>query len=241
MRPMKVENFFYPGRELEIFRNAVIWKSYIGKKLKGYIGGDVLEVGAGLAETTKFLYNEKVRHWTCLEPDPDLESGIREKLNNGELPGNYTVIQSTIHEFTSRNQLFDTILYIDVLEHIPDDKGELIEAARLLKHDGRLIILVPAYQFLYSLFDRSLGHFRRYNRRSLMDIIPEGISNQKLYYLESAGIISSLANKYFLKQKSPTRSQVIFWDRVMVRSSMVIDRILGFSIGKSLIGVWKKD
>src|SRR5258707_343019 len=62
---------------------------------------------------------------------------------------------------------FDAILYIDVLEHIKEDAAELILAARHLKTNGVIVVLAPAFPWLYTQFDAAIGHFRRYTRNSL--------------------------------------------------------------------------
>jgi 2-polyprenyl-3-methyl-5-hydroxy-6-metoxy-1,4-benzoquinol methylase len=67
---------------------------------------------------------------------------------------------------------FDTIIYLDVLEHIADDRAELACAARLLSPQGCVIVLSPAHQFLFSPFDQAVGHYRRYSRATLRDLTP---------------------------------------------------------------------
>ena len=61
---------------------------------------------------------------------------------------------------------FDTILYVDVLEHIADDAAELARARRLLTPEGNLVVLAPAHQSLFSPFDAAVGHYRRYDERT---------------------------------------------------------------------------
>ena len=68
----KDNNYLYPGKELKIFAEATNWKSYFAGKLIPYISGKVLEVGAGIGQTTPYLTNPKVSKWTSLEPDYNL-------------------------------------------------------------------------------------------------------------------------------------------------------------------------
>ena len=68
------------------------------------------------------------------------------------------------------NKKFDTIIYYDVLEHIRDDLNEIKNAKKKLKKNGYLIFSVPAYQAFYSSFDKSVGHYRRYNKRNFIQL-----------------------------------------------------------------------
>ena len=111
----------YIGDELKIFAHAVNWKQYYGSAIRGWFGQRVLEVGAGLGETTRHLCTGQHQEWLCLEPDPEFCDMIRAKAACGQLPGFCTVHNGTTEALQGRNLHFDTILYIDVLEHIKDD------------------------------------------------------------------------------------------------------------------------
>jgi 2-polyprenyl-3-methyl-5-hydroxy-6-metoxy-1,4-benzoquinol methylase len=199
----------YMGKELELFKHAVTWKKYFSSFIASYILGNVLEVGAGIGETTKILCTGHETSWTCLEPDKELATIIKNSITSNYLPDNCTVLQSTIDDLTSENK-FDTILYIDVIEHIEDDLNETIHAIDHLNTDGYLIILVPAYQSLYTPFDAAIGHYRRYNKKTLRKIIPNTIEEVVLKYLDSAGLLTSLANRVILNQSSPNLKQIKF-------------------------------
>ncbi len=229
----------YIGNELELFSHAHNWKGYYRKHLSHSILGEVLEVGAGIGETTTHLHNEKVTKWLCLEPDASLAENIENKIKENKLPNNCQLQVGTTQSLSS-NQLYDTIIYIDVIEHIENDKEEIIRATELLKQGGRLIILVPAHQYLFSPFDKAIGHFRRYNKARLQEVIPSILQEQKIFYLDCLGYLASLTNKWFLKKEYPTLKDVKFWDRIIVPVSKLIDPIIGYSTGKSLIGIWQK-
>jgi 2-polyprenyl-3-methyl-5-hydroxy-6-metoxy-1,4-benzoquinol methylase len=135
---------------------------------------------------------------------------------------------------------FDCILYIDVLEHIENDRQELIEAKKRLKPGGRLIILAPAHQKLMSPFDKAIGHFRRYSRRSLQDIIPGGMAQVRTLYADSLGLLASIVNRWILRQTMPRKEQIRFWDDRLIPGSRVTDKILLHLAGRSIIGIWEK-
>jgi cyclopropane fatty-acyl-phospholipid synthase-like methyltransferase len=229
----------YQGNELDLFAKAINWKSYFSSFIKPYLNDKVLEVGAGQGGTTEIFANEiKNRKWTCVEPDTILCEKILYLIADEQLPNNVKVLNGTIDKINNDN--FDTILYIDVIEHLERPELEIKKAADLLTSDGYLVILVPAHNYLYSSFDKSIGHKTRYNKKLLKTIIPNSLSKSDVRYLDSVGFLASFMNRMILKQSMPTTKQILFWDGVLVQLSKTIDKLLFYKCGKSLLGVWKK-
>lgn len=230
--------FTYQGSELELFQHAKKWKQYFSSVIRPFIKGDVLEAGAGIGSTTLLLNNGQPASWLLLEPDAAMCTSLNKQLHDGTLPANCTVMNGTT---ASVSQLFDTIIYIDVLEHIEADKEELVLASKLLKPGGHLIVLSPAFQHLYNPFDKAIGHFRRYTRRSLTQLTPAGTVVVSNRYYDTVGYFAALMNKVFLRQKYPALKQVLFWDRWLVPLSRFTDKLFFHSFGKSIITIWKKE
>ena len=231
----------YVGKELELFAHAQNWKRYWSGVLKPYLRGDVLEVGAGLGANTRLLRSPAQSRWVCLEPDGQLLQQLRQSQTSAPLPEPCELRQGCVQDLAPE-PVFDAILYVDVLEHIADDAAELARAAVRLREGGRIIVLSPAHNWLFSPFDASIGHYRRYSRRSLAAAaraIP-GLRLERLIYLDSAGLLASLGNKLLLQQGMPTLKQILFWDRTLVPASRLLDPLLSHRLGKSLIGVWVK-
>ena len=225
----------YAGTELEIFRHARNWKAYYGRMLRPFLGSDVLEVGAGLGATTAALVSGRQRRWVCLEPDAALAGAIR----SSALPPQCEVMVGTIAGLAGEPQ-FDSILYLDVLEHIDDDRGELARAVRLLRPGGHLVILAPAHRSLYSPFDAAIGHRRRYDRGMLDAVMPGEMTPVVSRYLDSAGIVLSLGNRLIRRASMPTRRDIALWDKLVIPLSRVVDPLLGYRAGKSLLDVRRK-
>ena len=225
----------YPGGELELFRDAVNWKRYWAALIRPYIGHRVLEVGAGIGGSTAFVRRGDEARWVCLEPDRDLADRLR-----AALPDNCDLHCGTVSEL-QENDLFDTILYIDVLEHIEDDAGELRRAAARLLPQGRIIVLAPAWPFLYSAFDAAVGHHRRYKRPMLRLLTPPATRMTEAIYVDSVGLLASLANRLLLRASLPSVRQISSWDRLMVTASEFVDLLEGRTLGKTVIAIWEKD
>jgi hypothetical protein len=181
---MSRDVYVYRGQELDVFACAERWKCYWGGTLRRWIRGDVLEVGAGLGVNTPVLQNGDVRSWHCVEPDPALSVRLAGQISS--FPRCSVFTGTVAGRAGSR---YDTILYIDVLEHIEADREELAVAATLLQPGGHLVVLSPAHQFLFTEFDAAIGHYRRYNKVSLRACSPPGCVLTAMFYLDSAGIL----------------------------------------------------
>jgi SAM-dependent methyltransferase len=234
-----VSEFHYVGSELDLFAAATNWKAYWAHKIQPYIAGDVLEVGAGIGSNTALLSPGANGRWVCLEPDPNLTAQLIENLKQPNGVSRFECICGTLASLPDSDR-FDTIVYIDVLEHIEDDAAELTRAATRLRPGGRIIVLSPAHQWLFTPFDKSIGHFRRYNRSSLRAASPSAAKLESIFYLDAFGILASAANQLFLRQSMPTKAQIGLWDKWIVPASRVLDPLLLSSVGKSIVGVWRK-
>ncbi|MFZ9889524.1 MAG: class I SAM-dependent methyltransferase [Myxococcota bacterium] len=229
----------YTGTELELFADAKKWKSYLADIIGPMLIGPVLEVGAGIGSTARALCPPEHSSWTCLEPDPEMAARLREDATSGRLPTCCHIVQGDTGVFCS-GETFGTVLYVDVLEHIEDDRAELARASSLLAPGGVLIVMSPAHPFLFSPFDQAVGHFRRYTRASLRAVAPPELTLQRLDYLDSVGLLASAANKLLLGQSTPTASQIRIWDRGMVLVSRRLDPVLRHRVGKSVLGIWSR-
>jgi SAM-dependent methyltransferase len=235
-----MNDFKYIGDELELFAAVHNWKSYWSRRIQPFVRGDVLEVGAGMGANTPYLERLSQGRLVCLEPDAQLFAHLKENFEHAANPSRHELICGTLKDLKA-DQTFDTILYIDVLEHIADDAEELTAAASRLRPGGRIVILSPAHQMLFTPFDAAIGHFRRYNRAMLRRITPASLSVESLFYLDSAGLLLSAANLLLLRQAMPTKKQLHVWDSLVIPVSRALDRCFLDAVGKSIVGVWQKE
>lgn len=229
--------YAYGGNELELFARATNWKRYVSGVIQPFIRGDVAEAGAGTGNFTPFLQPAAVKTWTYIEPDASFRHVIRKKIGDKLLPPG--MLYHKLDEVPA-GICFNTIIYLDVLEHIEHDKAEILTMIEHLAPGGHIILLTPAFSFLYSLFDKEIGHFRRYNRRQLKYLFDQRSSIVLSKYLDSAGFFVSLANRMMLKQPYPTLRQITIWDALLIPVSKIADKLFFHSFGRSVILVWKK-
>jgi SAM-dependent methyltransferase len=229
----------YVGTELELFATATTWRRYWHSFVAPFLRGEVLEVGAGRGANLGLSRTRAVRRWVCVEPDGAFRERLRKEVERFEARQTCYVVTGTVEDLPQR-EAFDAVLYFDVLEHIYDDAAELRRAAIRLRAGGVLVILAPAHPWLYTAFDAAIGHYRRYTKTTLVKVVPSGLNRQLLVYLDCFGLVASMANRVLLRQESPTSRQILFWDRVLVRASGAVDPFFRYSLGKSLLGVWRK-
>lgn len=229
----------YPGGELELFAQALGWKRYWISRLEPYLRGAILEVGAGIGSNTLLACRGTERRWVCLEPDPALAATLRNRVAYSAISHVCEVRCGTIQSLAPEES-FDTVLYIDVLEHIEDDQGELRAAAEHLHQGGHLVVLSPAHAALYSPFDQAIGHYRRYTLSTLAELTPPKLRVKRSFYLDSAGLLASAANRLLLRQSMPEPRQLRFWDNCLIPCSRWLDWITGYRLGKSAVCVWER-
>ena len=221
--------------ELEFFDAAKNWRKYQFENILKYINSSVLEVGPGTGNNVQY-YKDRASEITLLEINKHLASSLKSRFEEDK---KIAIQNSDIH---SQERKFDTILYMDVLEHIEDDKKEINRALEQLKPGGNIIFFVPAYQFLYSDFDKEIGHVKRYNKRFFFSFNKdEKISIIGLKYFDSIGFFMAVLNKLFNKNKKETIGLgVKIWDKLIFLSK-IMDVIFLNKFGKSLFCVIKKN
>ena len=223
----------YPGKELENFDKAIFWRAYIYHQIKKFIKENVLEVGAGIGSFTK-NYQNNIKHATLTEIDSKNYNILKKKFKKKK----YLILNRTTKKIKKK---FDTIMYLNVLEHIRDDKKELKIALSKLKKNGYLIILVPAHNNLYSKFDKAVGHFRRYEISFFHSLKFNNAKVIKCHFLDAIGYFLYFLNKLFFKKETyPSYFKIFVWDRIFTPISIFLDVLLLKKFGKNILYVLKK-
>ena len=147
----------YDGFELEHFDSASNFREYQVSLISKYIKKEPQwMLDYRLDAYKKFLKKIKI-----LEPEKKLFKILKKSFSSKRVK----IKNNTVDKLKNN---FDTIIYYDVLEHIKNDLEEVTEASKKLKKNGYLIISVPAYQTFYSEFDKSVGHYKRYNKKDFI-------------------------------------------------------------------------
>jgi SAM-dependent methyltransferase len=231
-------DFKYESKDLEVMTSARKYHTWILSKFRKFLGKRVAEVGAGSGNFSRLLLGEPIEQLVVVEPSKNVYDLLRVKTSadtrvislNSFFPG----ISSDYINY------FDSIIYIDVLEHIKDDEKELLCVKKSLHKGGCVCIFVPALPWLYSDHDRSIGHFRRYRKKQLGNLLKEtGFEVVSLHYFDIIGIITWLVMFKFLKKK-PNQGNIGFYDKYIIPFSRFVESLIPLPIGKNLVVVGKK-
>lgn len=147
---------------LESMSMAPRYNKWILKKFDKYLKGDILEVGSGIGNFTKLL----VRYGNVWASDISKEYLNKIKTEVPEIKG-IGIADIEKAKYFFKNQRFDAIVCLNVVEHIQKDDQALLNLYKLLKPKGVLILIVPSGMSLYGKIDEAIGHFRRYDKNKL--------------------------------------------------------------------------
>ena len=224
-----MSNIEYQGWELEHFDNSYNFRNYQNDLFISHLNGRVAEVGPGNGENLR-IYKDKADKIELFEPSKPLFEKLKSKYVNEKK----FIIKNEF--FSLRENLYDTIVYLDVLEHIKNDQQEIVKVFNSLKSGGKLIVNVPAFQHLYSDFDKDVGHFRRYNKKTLLNLFTNlNYSSYELKYYDCVGYVLSLMSKLFTKNYKKNFNQKIKIWNYFIPLSKTLDKLIFHLFGKSLI------
>lgn len=221
---------------LESMSLAVWYNNWTVNKFKDFLNGDILEVGCGVGNFSKNLtkYGElfaiDINESHIMEVSKDVRDMAEVGFGDIET-GKY---------FFSNNQKFDTIVCLNVLEHIKDDKKALKNLHALLKKGGFLILLVPAHDFLFGEIDKTIGHYRRYNKKKLNNLVTDiGFKIIKERFLNILGAVGWwIFSKLFSNSKVDRNKIRIF--NLLAPVILSIEDVIEPPIGISILMVVQK-
>jgi SAM-dependent methyltransferase len=168
--------------ELESLSNAKRYQRWLYESVRPFLGKRILELGSGIGNLSQHL---PVRERLILSDiEPLLLKELRSKVP--PLPG-ISVVEvdpSQALAETFRHENLDTVVSFNVLEHVEDDARLLKDALQLLRESKargpkRIVTVVPAHQFAFGNIDRQFGHFRRYSRRSFLQLIEKAAGEDR--------------------------------------------------------------
>ncbi len=220
------------------------YRRWILGRLAPFLGQRIVEVGAGDGSFSELLLERKPQSLIALEPSANMYPLLTKKIEQIDPDHIVRAIQSTLADaatWHSEAEGPDSIVYINVLEHVEDDQTELRMAHSVLASGGRLLVFVPAHEWLMSRFDRKLGHFRRYTRESLTEKFKAaGFTIRFSAYFDLLGILPWWLKYRILQSDQMETSLVRAFDRCGVPLSRAFDSITNFRIGKNVIIVGEK-
>jgi SAM-dependent methyltransferase len=205
-----------------------------------HLVGPVLEIGSGIGNISAFLLAGGCEAWLS-----DLRPHYCRKLR--ERFGGHSSCKGVLEldlvrpgferAYGHLRARFGTVFALNVVEHIADDHRAIANCHLLLRPGGRLIVLVPAYRFLYNRFDRELGHYRRYTRATLRRLLQaNGLDILGAHYFNLAGVLGWFVSGTLLKNHTLPAGQVALYNR-LVWLFRILDRLMLRRLGLSVLAV----
>jgi SAM-dependent methyltransferase len=220
---------------LEIMTKARWYNQWLFSIISPYIKGEILEIGAGVGNFTEML--TKVGKVTLI----DLEEEYITKINNkfGRLVSSgYGDIEKKEYFFVEKQ--FKTIVCLNVLEHIKNDKKAIQNMFNLLSDGGYLILVVPAHQYLYSNFDRRIGHFRRYSLGEVKSTLTkQGFKLKIVRYINWWAAIGWFVFIKTFKLEAMPKGPVGIFDK-FGKLFLFPEKIVSMPFGLSVLAIAKK-
>lgn len=239
------EAFAYPGRELEAMAEASNYHRWILGIFKPYLGQYVVEVGAGLGSFSELI----LKHHNCeslslVEPSDEMYEQLVAHARRFDTTTRITTYNATFIEaapLIKSETTPDSIIYVNVLEHIADDELELNTIRQTLPQRGRALLFVPALPWLYGTFDARVGHVRRYTKGELEEKLRRaGFDIISSRYFDVSGIAPWWLTYCLLKSAAMPRAGVRFYDRFVVPAARRVESLVPPPIGKNIIVIAEK-
>ena len=228
---------------LNVIANADKFNKWMYDTIAPACKGNILEIGSGIGNISNyFLQNGSTITLSDLR-DNYLEI-LKHKFENYQnLKGVITlnlVDKDFENKYAHLLNSFDTVYALNVVEHIEDDQLAIANCRKLLKENGSLVILVPAYQFLYNRFDKELEHYRRYTTTSLNNLFTKNNFNiRKSQYFNAAGILGWFLSGKILNKKTIPEGQMKLYN-LLVPIFKITDRLVLNKVGLSIITFGRK-
>ena len=218
--------------ELHALAHARRFHRWLVDLLSPVLTGHVLEVGAGIGTVTRVLAGRDGLTVTSLEPDPVLFAELAGAAD--EMPG---VDLRNCSTLDLAGEQFDSVIYVNVMEHIEDHLGELRRGLSLLRPGGTLGLVVPAMPSLYGSLDLKSGHFRRYRRRRLIELVEAaGFEVMTVRHFDAAGVVPYWLSIRLGAMRALSPASARLFDTVLVPMSMAVDVVAPrLPVGKNLL------
>lgn len=222
---------------LEIMSAAPQYNAWMYDTIAPYIGRRVLEVGSGIGNMSEYMLEAGAEHLVLTDMDPWYRAQLAQRFAG---KAHVRIDELMLPDDTAAARFaadrLDTIVALNVVEHIENDVGALATMRTMLAPGGRIVILVPALQAIYGEMDRELGHFRRYGKAGLARVFAQaGFAVEHLFWWNRVGVAGWWFNGRVRGVSRIPIDQLKRFDRLV--PMLRLERLLPLPFGQSLIAV----
>jgi len=228
-------SFQYSGTELEAVASATNYYQWIVERFAPFLGRRVVEVGAGIGTFAEFIAAQPgVESLLCVEPAENVFPVLAERFS-----GNTRI--ETVHASIDQLKIVDaadSLVAVNVLEHVEHDETFLRVAGRIVAPGGHLLLFVPAHQFLFGSLDAAFDHYRRYSKASLSSVVSRaGWDLVRISNVNIAGILPWLVAGRVLRNTTIGHRQTRIFDKLVVPVMKRVESIREPFVGQSLLAI----
>ncbi len=221
------------GMTLRRMESLSVYNKWLHDRFAPWLGSRVLEVGSGVGNQTRFFADRERVVASDIEPHyvRELKAKFGDRANVRIASFRFPLTDADARELEAER--VDTIVCLNVLEHIEDDAGTLRDFARVLPSGGRLALLVPALPALYGSLDEALRHYRRYGKDALSRLVADaGFALEKVRYLNRPGVFGWWLNARVFRRRVLPRQQLgaFRWLMPLLRTEENTEPSFGMSL-----------
>jgi len=199
-------------RVLEALESAHNYNRWLADLTLPYLGDDPIEAGSGLGTSASLWLERGVPSITVSEPTPEGSAQLRKRFE-----GETRVVVAQVDLTDAPSGEHSACVALNVLEHVDDHIAALRGALRLVRPGGNVVMFVPAFQFAEGRFDRMIGHYRRYTRRSLADAFERaGVRPLSVQYVNAPGLVAWFVAVRLLGRVPREGRRLRVWDKLVV-------------------------
>jgi len=229
-------SFVYEGKDLEAMSFAQNYHNWIYENIETELGTKIAEIGSGVGNFTEFLLRNEHARIDAYEPCAKMHLNNKFSKNPRVncINSNFELVSKSL------DNKYDSVIFINVLEHIQQDSDAIKKAYKIIRRGGTLIIFVPALQVLYSNFDRSTGHYRRYQKSELTKLVQNAsFKIISCEYFDSKGIIPWFVFMKVMRRGLSIRNTFTY-DTFVVPWLKIVEKIISPPLGKNLLLIASK-
>lgn len=212
--------------------------SWILQEFQPFLGKRMLEVGAGIGTFTNFILSVKeVEKIFLLEPSRELMEHLKDTFKDNDKIEFVSSQAEDICPERIREMNIDTVVFVNVLEHIENDADVLRKFSAGLKPGSRILTFSPAFKLLYAHMDDTAGHYRRYTKKEIRQKLESsGLEVIYLRYFNILGFFSWFLFAKLLRANDFSKRGLKLYDS-LIPFLQKMERSIPPPFGQSVIAI----
>jgi SAM-dependent methyltransferase len=236
MDPSAADYKLRDQQRMQLARRYFEWQAQL---VRPHLGRRVLEVGCGVGNFTRHLLDRE--GVVAIDEEAECIAQLEHYLGNSKnvIARQLDILDEAVLDLRKYN--IDSIVCLNVLEHVSDDRKALLHMAALLPAAGKAVLILPAFAALYGPIDRRLDHFRRYSKSSVPQLARDaGFRVTQLRYMNFIGFFGWWFNARILRKQAQSEGQIVTFDRLIVPVISRLEALHAPPLGQSLFTVFEK-